>query len=161
KGEAVLHFESVDDNAVVFLNGVRLGRHEGWDEPFDMPIGKAWKPEGPNVLTLLVQNTDGAGGVSGAVTLETSKAPDSAPDVTRPDYVDSGWREVHLPHDYVVEEEFTQKADTSHGSLPVVPAWYRKSFVLPASWRGKSVWIDFDGIYRNSTVWLNGRRLGN
>jgi beta-galactosidase len=156
---AVLHFESVDDNAVVFLNGVRLTRHEGWNEPFDAPSGTAWKPGGPNVLILLVENTDGPGGISGAVTVEAPEAA-ALPREAAPGFDDSAWRTVHLPHDYVVEGKFDPKADTSHGSLPTPPAWYRKSFRLPKSYRGKSVWIDFDGVFRNSTVWLNGQRLG-
>src|SRR5207302_1175592 len=36
--ERVLHFEGVDDNAAVYLNGTRLAQHEGWDEPFDVPV---------------------------------------------------------------------------------------------------------------------------
>jgi beta-galactosidase len=162
QGQA-LHFEGVDDNAVVYLNGARFMRHEGWDDPFDVPLGQAWKPEGPNLVVVLVQNTDGPGGIMGPVTLE-SPQPETVPAEVRPDYDDrapSGpWRMVHLPHDYVVEEPFDQRADTSHGSLPRIPAWYRKTFDLPASYRGKSLWIDFDGVYRSSVVWLNGHKLG-
>jgi len=47
-----------------------------------------------------------------------------------------------------------------HGFLPVEPAWYRKTFTLPAGYRGKSIWIDFDGVYRDSVVYLNGHKLG-
>lgn len=159
-GDRVLHFESVDDNAAVYLNGVQLQRHLGWDEPFDVPLRRAWKPEGPNVVTVLVQNTDGAGGIMGAVSLETGQ-PDTIPGAARTDFDDRAWRKVHLPHDYVVEERFDRSADTSHGSLPTIPAWYRKSFTLPASYRGRSVWLDFDGVYRKSVVWINGQKLGN
>jgi beta-galactosidase len=149
----------VDDNAAVFLNGVRVGRHEGWDEPFGVPLRAAWNPSGPNQLVVLVQNTAGAGGIMGPVSLETTR-PQPAPAESRPSYDDRAWRHVHLPHDYVVEGRFDPSADTSHGSLPTPPAWYRKSFVLPAADRGKSAWIDFDGIYRQSTIWLNGQKLG-
>jgi beta-galactosidase len=154
-----LHFESVDDNAAVFLNGVRVGRHEGWDEPFDVPVSPAWNPRGPNRLVVLVQNTGGGGGIMGPVSLETTQ-PQPVPAESRAGYDDRSWRRVHLPHDYVVEGRFDPSADTSHGSLPTPPAWYRKSFALPAADRGKSVWIDFDGIYRKSTIWLNGQKLG-
>ena len=84
----------------------------------------------------------------------------SAGDPTQPVFNEAGWRTVHLPHDYVVEGTFTPTADPSHGSLPTMPAWYRKSFTLPASARGKAVWIDFDGVYRDSKVYLNGQLLG-
>lgn len=160
----VLHFEGVDDNVVVFLNGKRLFQHAGWDEPFDVPLGETWNPREPNILTLLVENTGGGGGVIGPVTVEPARASGRAevvPVEARPGYEDSGWRSVHLPHDYVVEGTFTPRADTSHGSLPSPPAWYRKTFTLPETYRGKSLWIDFDGIYRKSTVWLNGHKLGD
>jgi beta-galactosidase len=73
---------------------------------------------------------------------------------------DSGWRIVHLPHDYVVEGKFDPNEDGSHGFLPRPKAWYRKSLLLPSSDKGKSVWIDFDGVYRDSVVYLNGIKLG-
>ena len=71
------------------------------------------------------------------------------------------WRNVHLPHDFVVEGTFTPTADASHGSLPTGIGWYRKTFDVPASDKGRALWIDFDGIYRNAYIWLNGKLLGN
>src|SRR6185369_7874037 len=73
---------------------------------------------------------------------------------------DKAWRLLHLPHDFVVEGAFDEKADGSHGFLPKGLGWYRKTFDLPASDKGRSLWIDFDGVYRNSSVWLNGKLLG-
>jgi hypothetical protein len=58
----MLHFDGVDDNATVYLNGQRLGSHQGWDLPFDVNLAPAWKAGGPNVLAVLVENTAGAGG---------------------------------------------------------------------------------------------------
>lgn len=155
-----LHFESVDDNAAVFLNGKRVFTHEGWSEPFDVPLAKVWSPAGPNVVTVLVENTDGPGGISGGVWLENPKPEAAAPEAVA-GFDDAKWRTVHLPHDYVVEGTFDRTADNSHGSLPVAAAWYRKTFVLPASYKGKAVWVDFDGVYRKSTVYLNGHKLGD
>ncbi len=155
-----LHFEGIDDNAVVFLNGQRLAVHEGYSEPFDVRIAEAWKPGQPNNLVVLVQNTDGPGGITDAVSMESPR-PDAAPDEAAPGYRDADWRRVHLPHDYVVEGPFSSQAPAGHGSLPTTRAWYRKTFTLPLADKGKSVWIDFDGIYRNSAVYLNGHRLGN
>ena len=104
-----LHFESVDDNATVYLNGQRLLHHEGWNEPFDVPLDAAWKG-GSNELAVLVENTAGAGGITGPVTLGTVANLNTA-DPTRPAYDDHAWRVVHLPHDYVLEAAFTpQKA---------------------------------------------------
>ena len=153
----VLHFESVDDNASVYLNGVKLIHHEGWDEPFDVPLDAAWKAGGPNVITALVENTAGAGGIMGDVTLGTVTA---ASNPISPTYNDKAWRIVHLPHDYVVEGKFDPKGDASHASLPTPRAWYRRTFTLPAADQNKSVWIDFDGVYRDAKVYLNGSLLG-
>jgi beta-galactosidase len=154
-----LHFEGVDDNATVFLNGKRLTHHEGWNEPFDVPLDSAWRAGQPNVLTVLVENTAGAGGI-GVADLQIQQ-PEVASGPAAADYNDHDWRTVHLPHDFVVEGEFTPKADASHGSLPTDVGWYRKTLDVPATDRGKRIWLEFDGVYRNSLVWFNGRLLGN
>ena len=73
---------------------------------------------------------------------------------------DSTWRVVQLPHDYIVEGPYNPKASKSHGFLPVYPAWYRKHFSLAASDSGKSVWLDFEGVYRDAHVYINGHFLG-
>ncbi|HTQ09812.1 MAG TPA: beta-galactosidase GalA [Fimbriimonadaceae bacterium] len=155
----VIHFESVDDNALVFLNGKRLGIHQGWNDPFEMPVGDIWNAAGPNNLVVLVQNTDGPGGVMGPVYLAVPKPPTQDKE-SRPDFDDHDWKIVHLPHDYVVAGTFTRTADESHGFLPVTTAWYRKTFTLPKEYVDRSVWIDFDGVYRDATVYLNGHKLG-
>ncbi len=73
---------------------------------------------------------------------------------------DDTWRVVQLPHDYIVEGQYNPKASKSHGFLPVYPAWYRKHFILAASDSGKAVWLDFEGVYRDAHVYLNGQFLG-
>jgi beta-galactosidase len=85
----------------------------------------------------------------------------------QPDFDDSGWREVNLPHDWVVELPFDEHADLKHGFKPVGPGfttnsigWYRREFDLDESDKGKPLWLEFDGVYRNSLVWLNGHCLG-
>lgn len=147
----------VDDNADIYLNGVKIARHEGWQTAFDVSLDSAWKARGPNELAILMQNLQGPGGLGNVAEIGSANLGD---DPTQPGYRDAGWRTVHLPHDYVVEGTFTPTADASHGSLPTAPAWYRKTFTLPASAQGKSVWIEFDGVYRDSKVTLNGKLLG-
>lgn len=154
----VLQFTSVDDNATVYLNGQKLFSHEGWNEPFEVYLDKVWKENGENVLAVLVENTDGAGGI-GAVTL-VAQGTDTGKGPASPGYDDSSWRTVHLPHDFVVEGTFDSKANTDHGSLPTGVGWYRKAFTVPAEDKGRRLAVTFDGIYRNSQVWLNGRSLG-
>lgn len=75
------------------------------------------------------------------------------------------WKEVSLPHDWVVEGTFVN--DNSLGSqpggngyLPTGVGFYRKEFEIPQSDKGKKISIEFDGIFRNSTVWVNGHLLG-
>ncbi|MGI4788387.1 MAG: hypothetical protein ACRYFS_06000 [Janthinobacterium lividum] len=63
-----LHFENVDDNATVFLNGEQVATHQGWGVAFDVLLDAAWHKGGPNTLAVLVENTDGAGGIQGGVT---------------------------------------------------------------------------------------------
>jgi|GEM_PF-176742 len=152
-----LFFNAVDDNATVYLNGKLLVHHEGWNESFSVPVDRAWKNGGPNHLAVLVENTAGGGGLK-AIDLEYPGQEPAGPALAA--YDDSSWRKVHLPHDFVVEGTFDPKADKSHGYLPTGVGWYRKSFTLPASDKGRALWIDFDGVYRNSRAWLNGKELG-
>ena len=156
----VISFESVDDNCIVFVNGKRIRNHEVWNDPFDVDLEAAWHEGGANTVVVLVENTGGGGGIMGSVTLRTIGAKEDTPAQSREKFDASKWRTVHLPHDYLLESPFTPTADASHGSLTQNPAWYRKSFTVPKSYAGKAVWLEFDGVYRNSIVWLNGHKLG-
>jgi beta-galactosidase len=79
-----------------------------------------------------------------------------------PNYDDDKWRSIELPHDWSIEGEFSESnpATTQGGALPGGIGWYRKRFVLPANSKDKNIAIQFDGIYRNSEVWINGHYLG-
>jgi hypothetical protein len=77
-----------------------------------------------------------------------------------PTLADKAWRQVDLPHDWSIEGPYSPKNASGTGFLPGGIAWYRKSFGLPASTRGRKVSIRFDGVYRDSTVWINGVSLG-
>ncbi len=87
---------------------------------------------------------------------------DSVPDYSSPDSDDSAWRVLSLPHDWSIEADFSldNPATPGGGALPGGIGWYRKTFTLPETDRGKVVYVDFDGIYRNSEVWINGHSLG-
>jgi beta-galactosidase len=80
----------------------------------------------------------------------------------RTDMNDGSWRVVDLPHDWSIEGKFdsTWPAGNAGGALPGGIGWYRKTFKLPASANGRKVLISFDGVYRNSEVWLNDHYLG-
>jgi beta-galactosidase len=73
---------------------------------------------------------------------------------------DQAWRSVRLPHDWSIEGEFDEHASTGGpgGYLPTGIAWYRKHFVLPET--SQNVWIEFDGVYMNSEVWINEHYVG-
>ncbi|MGE5801732.1 MAG: glycoside hydrolase family 2 TIM barrel-domain containing protein [Gemmatimonadota bacterium] len=80
----------------------------------------------------------------------------------QPAFADSGWRRLDLPHDWSIEGAFSEQnpAGVAGGALPGGIGWYRKAFTLPPGDTGKVVFIEFDGVYRNSEVWINGRSLG-
>ncbi len=76
---------------------------------------------------------------------------------------DTTWRRLNLPHDWSIEGPYAENepATGRGGSLPTGIGWYRKHFTLPASLRGQRVSIEFDGVYMNSDVWINGHLLGH
>ncbi|MFI5187681.1 MAG: beta-galactosidase GalB [Chitinophagales bacterium] len=75
---------------------------------------------------------------------------------------DVAWRSLDLPHDWSIELPFDKESPTGTGggALRGGTGWYRKTFMLPASLKGKNIFIDFDGVYMNSEVWINGHSLG-
>jgi len=80
---------------------------------------------------------------------------------------DRAWRKLDVPHDWAVEAPFDSKASLSHGFKAIGPnfpersiGWYRKTFFIPKSDDGKKISIEFDGVFRNSIVWVNGHYLG-
>jgi len=79
-----------------------------------------------------------------------------------PDFNDSTWRSLDLPHDWSIEGQFNAKnlAGGQGAFLPCGIGWYRKSFILPDSMKSKRVVIQFDGVYMNSKVYINGHFLG-
>jgi len=80
-----------------------------------------------------------------------------------PEFDDSSWRVLDVPHDWSVEGQFSKEnpSGVSGGYLPTGTGCYRKYFVMPGGSKGKRVKIRFDGVYMNSSVYLNGIYLGN
>lgn len=72
------------------------------------------------------------------------------------------WKKVQLPHDWSIEQPFDKYSPSGNGgaALRGGTAIYKKEFTVPVSDKGKHLFIDFDGVYMNSTVWLNGHKLG-
>ncbi|MCW0481853.1 beta-galactosidase GalB [Gaoshiqia sediminis] len=80
----------------------------------------------------------------------------------QPSYKDSNWRALNLPHDWSIEGEFSADAPatTEGGALPTGIGWYRKTFQLEKPETEKQFYIDFDGVFCNSEVWINGHHIG-
>ncbi len=75
-------------------------------------------------------------------------------------FEDSGWRKLNLPHDWAIEGPFDKKHNSNTGGLPIDgTGWYRKHFVVPAS-SDLLYSLEIDGAMSNSTVYLNGTRVG-
>ena len=84
-----------------------------------------------------------------------------------PEFSDASWRRVDLPHDWAVELPFDRKADASHGFKALGDGfpqnsvgWYRRTFDVPKSDAGRRIWLEFDGVFRDSTVFVNGWFVG-
>jgi len=83
-------------------------------------------------------------------------------------FCDASWRQVNLPHDWAIELPFDAKADVAHGCRAVGEgfqqnsiAWYRRTFELPAADSGRRLWLEFDGAFRDYTVFVNGWFVGH
>lgn len=84
------------------------------------------------------------------------------------DFDDASWRSLHLPHDWSVEGQFSKDnpSTPSGGALPGGIGWYRKHFTVPEfeddaeGHPQRSICIEFDGVFMNSTVYVNGQEVG-
>jgi beta-galactosidase len=82
-------------------------------------------------------------------------------------FCDASWRRVDLPHDWAIELPFDAKGDTAHGCKAIGEGfpqnnigWYRRTFELPAADSGHRLWLEFDGAFRDYTVFVNGWAVG-
>lgn len=99
---------------------------------------------------------------------KSGAAPGTAID---PRFDDSQWRQLNLPHDWAVELPFVNRNNfdvMAHGYKPVgglFPetsiGWYRKHFTIAAADSGLRFQLQFDGIFRDANIWVNGFYLGN
>ena len=86
-----------------------------------------------------------------------------------PRFDDSAWRLLDLPHDWSIEDrpgkdspfDSTAIGGIDAGYLDGGTGFYRKTFFVPGDMKGKQLTLQFDGVYMNTTVWLNGQLLGN
>ena len=121
-------------------------------------------------LVLLLVSTDKGLSKPGVVNARTKEALceawtfhlGDAEGAEKSAFDDAAWRTLDLPHDWSIELPFDPKmpGGSSVGYLPGGLGWYRKAFIVPDASRGKKVFVDFDGVYMDSTVWINGHLLG-
>ena len=83
-----------------------------------------------------------------------------------PKFDDRAWRRLDLPHDWGVEVPFTPKGEANHGSRAIGPGfpendigWYRKTLPISGQDRGRRVAVEFDGVFRDATIWFNGHYI--
>jgi beta-galactosidase len=141
--------------AVQTVNKNLARQHISFDEDWKFHLGNAVDPAKDfNFSTT-------------AVFSKAGKADESALAIN---FNDSSWRKLQLPHDWAVELPFENSPSLdvmSHGYKPVGPfypqssiGWYRKHFRITKSDSGQRFEIQFDGIYRDSKIWINGFYLG-
>ena len=82
---------------------------------------------------------------------------------SNPDYDDKSWRELNVPHDWSIEGEYAENhpAGRAGAYLPTGIGWYRKSLDIKNLSKENRYFIEFDGVYMNSDVWINSHHLGN
>ena len=81
--------------------------------------------------------------------------------MSKTDYHDTHWRALNLPHDWAVEGDFlcSNPSRAGGGALPGGIGWYRKTFNLQKK-QGERYFIEFDGVYMNARVYINGKEVG-
>lgn len=76
-------------------------------------------------------------------------------------YSDSEWKKIDLPHDFSIEQDFTNSGtEVESGNLPGGTGWYRKMFTMPEGIRGKRIILNFDGAYSDTYVYVNNKYVG-
>lgn len=127
----------------------------------------AWAENAADSVTVYLRDTssgDAGPAVRAAMALDRDWLfnKGDAPGAENPAFTDAGWRTVDVPHDWSIEGPFDENAPTSGygGYLPAGVGWYRKKFTLPQAWSGRRIFVEFDGVMANGTVWINGTSLG-
>lgn len=153
-----LRFTHVDDNGLVYLNGKKLVSFNRWHSPFDVSLDSAWRPDGSNILAVLVENASGSGGIYGPVSFGFITA--------------AKWFNQRLPDTIELPGSCQQRGfgeKTTYRALGrltslieyVGPAWYQREIIIPAAWHNKRVELFLERCHWESTVWLGSRRIGS
>jgi beta-galactosidase len=143
---AVLHFEGVDDNGTVFVNGKQVGSHKGWDTPFDVPI----TPGPEAILTVFVENTDNTGGIYKPVRLVTQVGDE---------VTSTGWKLHGGPGDPLSPSGWNP---LTAGQAFSGPAFFQTTFTAapPPAVGAHPIWRVISTGLGHGSVWVNGHNLG-
>jgi beta-galactosidase len=87
--------------------------------------------------------------------------PGEALGAAQPGFPDADWRRLDLPHDWSIEGPYSPENASGTGYLPGGIGWYRKEFPIATGSTGRRYLVEFDGVYRDSDVWINGHHLGH
>lgn len=82
------------------------------------------------------------------------------PKASTMEFDDTDWQNVNVPHDWSIEQSFSKENPGGNAFLPGGIGWYRKTLQWDKRWKDKEVLLNFDGVFMNSEVWINGHLLG-
>ena len=74
---------------------------------------------------------------------------------------DAGWNKVDVPHDWRISEEYNENNPRNNGYLPRGVGWYRKELDIKPNYSKCRIYLEFEGVFRNSTIWVNGNKAGS
>jgi len=78
-----------------------------------------------------------------------------------PGFDDSGWKTIDVPHDWRINEEFNENNPRYNGYLPTGMGWYHKELDIQPDYSKGRIYMEFEGVFRNCTVWINGKKAGS
>ena len=132
--------------------------NEGWRFAKGDPDGVADSLSYTNLKAWILPSGN-AFRATNTFTSPTEESPTAS--FAQPDFNDSSWRKLNLPHDWGIEGPFKQEYQGETGKLPWWGvAWYRKQFTSPASDAGRRIVLEVDGAMSYASVWLNGKLVG-
>jgi beta-galactosidase len=151
------------------LHGSAQGNQPAGAKRLKQGFDESWQFHKGNIAMKRQIKAGGQGGLTD-VNVKIITSPDTiinySDEQSATVFYPKDWKEVDVPHDWGVEGTFVH--DNSMGNQPAVSGYlptgigfYRKEFAIPEADKGKKISIEFDGVFRNSTVWINGHLLGS
>ncbi len=129
------------------------------------PVRRTFKAGACGGVSDCVDGERGALQSPGGLNPIAAVLPAFAPALKHARTIDKDWAPVRLPHDWRIGQDYVASGSDGYphdwqGSLPAGVGYYRKTFRVPSDWDGGRVFIEFEGVMRSSTVWVNGHLIG-